>query len=156
MSLDSEPAVEDAIGTTKLFFLFLLIFLPQEFVLEVPFLPSWDFTVFFTTASTSPLEGSPIKVLTMAQVAYLQYLTGTGVSNLACRSYPLNSTTVILSFTGINNLIQYMCMAKMLLKLSSFPRNQSLPCRAESIKLESSIVLWRVHVWSILSRPLSP
>ena len=37
--------------------------------MEAPFLRSWDFTVFFTTASTSTLEWSPIQVLTGAQVA---------------------------------------------------------------------------------------
>ena len=36
-------------------------FLPQEFLLEAPFLHSWDFTVFFTTASTSHLNGHPSK-----------------------------------------------------------------------------------------------
>ena len=46
--------------------------------MEAPFLHSWDFTVFFTTASTSHLNGhwSPIQVLTMAQVAELQWSYG--------------------------------------------------------------------------------
>ena len=36
-------------------------------ILEAPFLHTWDFTVFFATASTSTLE--PIQALTMAQNA---------------------------------------------------------------------------------------
>ena len=42
----------------------------HDFLLEgTPFLYSWDFSVFFTTASTTTLEWSPIQVLTLAQVA---------------------------------------------------------------------------------------
>ena len=50
-------------------FLFYFIFLLQEHVLEAPFLRSWDFTVFLTTASISALEWSPTQVLTVAQAA---------------------------------------------------------------------------------------
>ena len=39
----------------------LLFFLPQEFISEAPFLPSWDFTVFLSTASTAHLNGLPSK-----------------------------------------------------------------------------------------------
>ena len=49
-------------------YLFIYVW-PQEFILEAPFLHVWDFPEFFTTASTSTLEWSPIQVLTMAQVA---------------------------------------------------------------------------------------
>ena len=54
----------------------------------IPFLHSWDFTVFITTASTSHLNGQWFVThpsFSMAQVAKLLNfidLTGTGVSNL--------------------------------------------------------------------------
>ena len=59
--LKKEPTKQPALTQlkTKLFF-----FLPEEFLLEAPFLHSWDFTdftVFFTTASTSHLKGHPSK-----------------------------------------------------------------------------------------------
>ena len=52
--------------TERIHVSFFLPFLPQKHILEAPFLHFWDFTVFVATAST--LEGSPIQVLTMAQV----------------------------------------------------------------------------------------
>ena len=47
-----------------------VLFLPQDHVLEAPFLRYQDFTLFLTAASTSIFEWSPIPALTVAQVAY--------------------------------------------------------------------------------------
>ena len=48
--------------------LFFSFFVSGVFILGVPILHSWDFTVFFTAASTSTPEWSPIQVLTMAKL----------------------------------------------------------------------------------------
>ena len=60
-------------------------FLPEEFLLEAPFLHSWDFTdftVFFTTASTSHLKGHLSKFKPWLKLLNFSDLTRTGVSNL--------------------------------------------------------------------------
>ena len=91
----------------------LVFFGPHEFMLEAPFLRSWDFTVIFTTASTSRLEGSPIQGLAnshgpslLTSVILRELVFQLGIAVAICRPW---HKILILMFCVENNCCVNYC-----------------------------------------------